>query len=444
MVWILSLLFAVFLPVSSALAGEALLTADEFYSSYNPTYLKLDGSGNLWTAYHGMNGEVFVKNLTEKRQFKMSEGEGKRYRGFIMEVEGNNIYMSWCEKSKEGKKLYFRAIYDGKTLAEPVLLDNNATEALTRIKIGASSGGNIQVVWYGERMVDSSKYHLYAASSNDFGKTFSEPRNLTRGYLNSIYPTILMDDQTAYVFSYSMTDRKQLMMFRKTTDNGKTWSEPAIIRELDGTVTLFVNPVKVGKRLHVFWYTTTEKGPMVEQAWSDDEGTTWKTRVFEETRAFDITLLNVAHDNKGRIYMALSGRTSETKDKVYILRSEDNGSTWDKLKPLRHYPYETTMATKPLIRAEDDGTVVVVWTDYRNIRRNLYMQYSLDGGKTWQEKDMPLVEPGKLNTSYWPYTNDLVLLKGRYYLLASRYRDDRLLEDADLVLLDFDIKGGVR
>jgi hypothetical protein len=443
MVWILSLLFAVFLPVSSALAGEVLLTADDYYSTYNPTYLKVDGNGNLWTAYYGLNGDVFVKNLTEKRQFRILEGKG--FRGFIMEVQGNNIYMSWCEKSRTGKKLYFQAIYDGKTLAEPVLIDNNATEALTRIKIGSNSEGNIQVVWYGERVVDSSKYHLYVASSSDFGKTFSEPTNLTVGYLNSIYPTILMDDQTAYVFSYSEKDNKQLMIFRKTTDNGKTWSSPAVIRELDGTVTLFIKPVKVGKRVHVFWYTTTEKGPMLEQAWSDDEGMTWKTGIFEETRPFDITLFNIANDNRGHIYIALSGRTSETKDKVYILRSEDNGSTWDKLKPLRHYPYESTMATKPLIRAEEDGTVVVVWTDYRNIRRNLYMQYSADGGKTWQQKDMPLVEPpGKFNTSYWPYTSDLVFLKGRYYLLASRYRDDRLLEDADLVLLDFDSKGGVR
>jgi len=43
-----------------------------------------------------------------------------------------------------------------------------------------------------------------------------------------------------------------------------------------------------------------------------------------------------------------------------------------------------------MIQAEDDGTVIAVWVDYRNLRSNIYMQYSRDYGKTWQEKDIPL------------------------------------------------------
>ena len=222
----------------------------------------------------------------------------------------------------------------------------------------------------------------------------------------------------------------------------KHGTDPAVIKELEGTVTLFIEPVKLGKRLHVFWYTTTEIAPMIEYAYSDDEGKTWKTKIFDETRAFETVLINVTHDSQKNIYLAISGRQEGKKDKVYFLGSDDNGTSWRALTPLRHYPYENTRATLPAIEARDNGTVLVIWSDYRNIRRNLYMQYSTDYGRTWQEKDVHLEEPGKYNTAFWPYSDNLIFSRDRYYLLAYRFRDDSVLEEADLLLLDLQLKDG--
>ena len=110
--------------------------------------------------------------------------------------------------------------------ADPVLLDSNSTEALTRIKIGADSKGNVFVAWFGEKVIDKHRFHTYASVSNDFGRTFSTPKNLTLGYDNSIYPTLLVDETNAYIFSYSIGNGKHLMIFRKTSDGGKTWNRP--------------------------------------------------------------------------------------------------------------------------------------------------------------------------------------------------------------------------
>jgi hypothetical protein len=442
MLWIFSLIFMIFLPLSSASAGEKILTTEQFFSRYNPTTFKMDGRGNFWASYYDLDGEFHVRNVTEDKDFHIGKGKGKSGRGFVVEVQDNNIYVAWREKAAEGKKVYFRTIYDGKSLSDPVLLDENSTEALTRIKIGADSKGNVFVAWFGERVVEKHRYHIYASASNDFGRTFSTPKNLTIGYDNSIYPTLLVDETNAYIFSYSIRSGKHLMIFRKTSDGGKTWTDPAVIKELEGTVTLFIEPLKVGKRLHVFWYTTTENTPMIEYAYSDDEGTTWKTKIFDETRAFGTVSMNVTHDSKNGIYLAIAGRQEDKKDKVYFLGSDDNGTTWRALTPLRHYPYENTRATFPVVEARDNGTVLIVWNDYRNIRRNLYMQYSTDYGRTWQEKDVPLEEPGKYNTAYWPYGDTLIFSKDKYYLLAYRFRDDRVLEEADLLLLDFQLKDG--
>ena len=79
------------------------------------------------------------------------------------------------------------------------------------------------------------------------------------------------------------------MVFRRTTDDKNTWSDPLEIKEI-GTVTFFVEPIKVGKRLHVFWFNSygTEGTPIIEGAYSDDGGKTWKCRVFEDTKGFDV------------------------------------------------------------------------------------------------------------------------------------------------------------
>jgi hypothetical protein len=91
--------------------------------------------------------------------------------------------------------------------------------------------------------------------------------------------------------------------------------------------------------------------------------------------------------------------------------------------------------------------VVVVWVDYRNIRSNLYMQFSKDYGKTWQEKDIPLEEPGRFNTAHYPLTGSLVRIGDTFYELAYRFEKDLTTSEgkADLLLIDFKLqKGGVK
>lgn len=439
----ISLLVFLFVIIfaSSVMAGEAILTPGTF-NHFNPASIKVNDKGDVWTAYYDLNGGIHVRNLSSGKDLVVNEGSENYSAGLAFDVQGDNAFVVWREKGGGIKKLYFRGIYEGgKTMNEPVLLDNN-TEALTRIKVGSNSKGDVSVAWYAE----SGTYNIWSVSSNDFGKTFSKPINLTSDYDRSIYPTLLMDEENAYTFSYSRKKEKFYMIFRKTTDGGKTWSEPVEIKEI-GVVTLFIEPIKVGKRLHVFWFNTystvPEPTPVIEGAYSDDGGMTWKTATLEDTKGLDVSFLRVAHDSNGHIYLAMSGRWKDKqydKEKVYIVRSEDNGTTWEKMMPIRHYPFDNTTAIRPEIMARDNNEVVVVWADYRNIRSNLYMQFSRDFGRTWQEKDIPLEEPGRSNTLFWPYNEAITWSKDRYYFLAHRFNSDYIIKDARLLLLDFSLE----
>jgi hypothetical protein len=434
---VLPLIFCLISPCS---AGEQSISL-ELISRYNPHSVKVDGKGNIWVAYYDLDRSLHLMNLSVGNNLIVNEGKGDYSKGFAFDVQGDHAFVVWREKVAGSKKLYFRASHDGgMTLSEPIILDNNTTEALTRIKIGSNPSGDVFVVWYGERITEDATYHMYAISSNDFGKTFSDITNLTSGYRRSIYPTLLVDDKNAYIFSYSRKGDKIYMIFSKTVDRGKSWSKPVEIKEGIGTVTLFIEPIKVGDRLHVFWFNSYDGNPVLEGAYSDDGGDTWTTTTFESTKDFEVILLRVAGDNKGHIYLALSGVWDyKGKDKSFIIRSDDNGTTWSDLTPIRHYPFDHTKAGFSHIIAGDSGEVIIVWVDYRNIRSNIYMQYSKDYGLTWQEKDIPLEELGRFNTSYYPYTDSFTKFGEKYYLLAYRFPGDLILEAAELLLIDFTI-----
>lgn len=445
---ILRICIMVLIFVSAAWAGEEKLI-QESCNRFKPLHVKADGRGNIWTACYDTKGAIHIKNLSDDKDFIVNEGSESISEGLSFDVKGDNVYVLWIEIIAGRKRLYFRAIRDsGKTLSDPVLIDDNVTQAFIRIETRSDTSGNVHVLWYGGKKVGKASEHLYSVSSHDFGKTFSEIKNMTLGYDESIYPALLADENNAYMFSYSSTgfeinDVKRYMIFRKTEDGGRTWSEPVEIGKI-GVVTLFIEPIKVGNRLHVFWFNTYDAVPIIEGAYSEDGGKTWVRTAIEETRGFDIGHLRVAHDSKGHIFLALSGIWEfGQKERVYVIRSEDNGTTWEKMTPIRHYPFDITTATKPDILATDDGEVVVAWADFRNIRSNLYMQYSKDYGRTWQDKDIPLEEPGRFNTALYAYTDSLVKVNDRYHVLAYRFKNDIVnIGEAYCPLIEFTLANG--
>ncbi len=427
--------------VTSAFGGEKFISE---VSIGKPAFIKAGQNGEIWIAYYDLKNGLRVRDAESGKDLFLNGGKEDFSSGLAFDVLKEHIFAAWREKPGE-KRVSFRASHDnGKSLSETVLLDGGTTQPLTRLKMGANSKGNVAVEWYGETKIDNDQYHLYATCSSDFGNTFSKPQNLTLGYDHSIYPAVLVDDKGTYAFSYSTRQNKRYMVFRKSLDGCKTWSNPLEIKEI-GDVGLFVEPVRIGSRLHVFWFNFYSGLPVVEGAYSDDDGLTWKTTVLESTRGLDTGLMRIASDAKGHIYISLhglfKGEKRTGKETVYLVKSDDNGSTWGEMVPIRHYQSNDTKAEKLIVKAEDDGTVVAVWLDFRNIRSNIYMQYSKDYGKTWQEKDIPLEEPGKFNSGFYQYTDEIVKVKDRYYFLADRFKSDAL-DKADLILLDFTLDRG--
>lgn len=434
-------LFLLFVMASPLWAGERTLATD--FDRFGGIYTKVDDKGTIWTAFYNLNGDIHIRNASGGADLVVNEGRERAPGGIGFDVQGNNIYVVWREKIG-GKKLWLRASYDGgKTLNEPVLLDDR-NSSLPSINMSSTTKGDVFILYLGEAIAGDSKYNLYFTASHDFGKTFSEPQNLTLGYQNSIYPVFFAEGEKVYMFSDSGKDGKRFMIFRRSADAGRTWSDPVEIVETAGAA-VFIEPIRAGKRLCVFWLDRVDDVQCMAAAFSDDDGKTWKSRVLDDTRGMDIGLMRVANDSEGHIYLAFSSkREDKEKRKTFFMSSRDNGDTWDKPVMLRHYPFVKTHAMNPHIVTADKGVVVIVWVDYRNIRSNLYMQFSKDYGKTWQEKDIPLEEPGKFNTVHYPLTESLFRIGDTYYELAYRFENDLTSSTgkAALLLIDFKLEQG--
>jgi len=439
--------------IESASAGEIKILGETSFTEdivnpRFPIYLVPTGKDIMWMLFSNEKQEIILKNTAEKQEIILNKDIQGTSSGTVWCEENGKLYVAWRAKAGD-KNVYFRSVnLSSLELAKPIEIGGDS-QPLPRLKLECT-GNVINLVWLGEKPKGKTRYSIYASRSFDGGQTFSDVSDVTPQTEYSIYPSLITDSNgNAYVFSEVVREGKREMVFRMATKDG--WLDPISIGEI-GILLLPASPLKVGNRLIVFWFNSYEGVPVTEMAYSDDGGKTWTRNVLEATRNFDLSALKAVSGDEQNIYLVMSGVNAKeqqqnpknTKDTLVFFYSHDGGKTFSGPVYIRHDPFGLyTRAQFPHITAKGKN-VVVVWNDYRNIRSNIYMNYSTDGGVTWQPKDIPLEEPGKFNTLlHWNANNldenNLVEVEGKYYILAYRFTDDSL-EKAYPVLISFKIK----
>jgi hypothetical protein len=131
--------------------------------------------------------------------------------------------------------------------------------------------------------------------------------------------------------------RNRDVVVRQSQDGGQTWGEPTVLNTGD-----YGNSISVTPRL---------------------------------------TLL----PGKGELLAVWQTRRSEIGQKYVLVRRSSNlGATWEAPTRLNALP----QAFLPSVAANEAGAVLVAYDDERNINRDIFVNRSLDEGKTWLEKDV--------------------------------------------------------
>jgi len=173
----------------------------------------------------------------------------------------------------------------------------------------------------------------------------------------------------------------------RSTDRGKTWSRPTVLLDTpwddrapnfcqlqDGTIlcSLFTYPGPTGTDLA----RDPARTPLTAIIRSFDNGRTWEQQPkrLPVPFVFDATDGPIIQLRDGSALICVYGRSPEAKhDMVAFCRSADSGNSWELLSPLStdHEMSETAVAQLP------DGRLVLISRPEGDIA------WSADGGRSW-------------------------------------------------------------
>ncbi|WP_164821745.1 sialidase family protein [Paenibacillus koleovorans] len=202
------------------------------------------------------------------------------------------------------------------------------------------------------------------------------------------------------------------MLAYRSKDGGKTWEGPTLAFDIDYNQHAFIPFIPRGsKRIYAFgtqpiWGMYTYEHGLNENApigyrYSDNDGHTWSEvrliRPENDPTFRGMSVMRMCETEKGTWLLGSHEGDWSYKPlmtRQYVLRSEDQGATWELLPGRRHGGWGVLAFNRM-----DEGRPIHVGGDrvFMTIRTpegHLWSTRSEDDGKTWEQPaPMPLVHP---------------------------------------------------
>ncbi|WP_296696965.1 WD40/YVTN/BNR-like repeat-containing protein [Thiocapsa sp. UBA6158] len=400
---------------------------------------RLDAAGQSWLGYYDQarmlrlrrpDGEVATMLPATERSQAPS--------GLAMTGLDAGAAVLWRDKFPV-KGLYLGRLNEaGESAAAPLKIGEE-TEPLARFEL-ARFGSRLHALWYGEKnsAPDEAQYNLYYRAYDLESSALTPIETLMPG----IYPVWTSNPQgglMAFSWLYNESPRRIAARFRPA--GAEAFGETVTVAEV-GEITPIFEAFRSGERWFAVWVSEREGAWQLEGARSDDAGKTWTAFTFEDLRDFDIGAISIAANDAGTILIAVDGQpgrgVNRPKSDVRLIRSIDRGETWSTASSPR--PAELAagyVARNPIVAfGPQDGQVLMVWEEWREIRARPYANLSLDGGETWAQQNVPL--PFERNTNLGLRANPgaLGVRDGRFHLIMLESPNDAV-QSARLVEASF-------
>lgn len=370
-------------------------------------------------------------------------------------VDGSGrLYRLWVDHwAARGRHIRFsRSTDGGKSWSEPLMLDRDKPDgaASTRPAIVADEAGRVMVMW---RTKERGRKDIQFLGSRDGGATWpGPPRTLNRGRQG--LSGDLGGDGKGHVYAVWYDERvspgarrRQFrIFFNRSTDFGATWQSedvelshaPRTRQEIPGGRSISALPRIASDPaggVYVAWMDNREGRTEIYLRPSEDHGKSWGPETNVSRGASSATNHQILTDGRGRVFVVWSDSRHRLED-VFFNRSEDRGKTWGQPVRLSRRPEGVTTSTRPQMALGPEGQVYVAWQDQRDGRDDIYLNVSLDGGRTWLDQDIRLDrdDPGTAH-SREPY----VIARGSGEIVVL-WADDR--EGWEQILLNRSTDGG--
>jgi len=293
-------------------------------------------------------------------------------------VYKNNIHVVWAEKSPaigNYEIFYKRSIDNGQTWVYVKRLTVNTGDS-TNPAI-AVSGNNIHLVWQ-----DSNPgcYQIYYKKSTDNGLTWSKAKRLTfTCYRNAYYPSIVASGNTIHIVwsNFTYVGYNWEIWYKKSIDNGQTWSSAKRLTYSSGTSD-WPSIAVAGNNIHVVWEDNNPGNYEIFYKKSTDNGQTWSSpKKLSVTSGLSLyPVIAVSGNNIHVVFVD----TSSGIPNLFYRRSINNGSSWE----VKNLTNETTYSCKSPDIAISGNIVSIVFTKWISwLALDICYKRSTDNGQGW-------------------------------------------------------------
>jgi hypothetical protein len=238
----------------------------------------------------------------------------------------------------------------------------------------AVKDNTIHVVWVDRKL---GKYDIFYRRSSNNGTTWSKPKRLTRNEANSYLPAIAVSGDNIHVVwtEYTLLGNFHID-YKRSTDNGASWGKTKRLTKNVGEIRYTAIAVS-GRNVHVVWNDDDNGNDDIFYGRSSNNGASWsmKKNLTHNTGASYIPSIAVSGSNVHVVWMDDTWGNSD----IFYKHSSDNGVAWSKKRNLAR---STGYSSAPSISVSGNN-IHVVWQDHVG-NDEIYYKRSTNNGSTWK------------------------------------------------------------
>jgi len=253
-----------------------------------------------------------------------------------IEAFDNYVYVVWQESVTKSLPehnydiFFIKSEDNGKTFGIPLNLSNN-TEFSERPQIAVSKNG-IFIVW-AETTTPNNKEIMFTKSL-DNGKTFSNPVNISNNTKDSSNQEISAFNENVYVI-WQDTDKKNkdrngTIMFKSSNNTGNTFNNS--IELINNTNSAFPKINSYGNHVYVVYNNENKKNSGLFFLKSSDKGNNFYDIIkLSNDSNFGESQIAV---NENELHVIWGGFLTKKIENIYYVKSNDNGKTFSDAKTI--------------------------------------------------------------------------------------------------------------
>jgi hypothetical protein len=311
---------------------------------------------------------------------------------FKVAVDGSSIYVVWSDnRSTTVYDVYFNYSHDyGKTWNTDVPLDSQANDA--DVSGLACEGNRVYVVW---SSITVTGTHVYLNYSPDGGASWwgdSRIDNKPVGAGDSISPEVACSgNDVVVVWQDTRNSGIRDIYYNQSWDGGMNWAGDMRLDNDFPAPAHSWNPKVVfsGRTAHVAWRDNKNGSADVYIRSSHDGGMMWMApwRLDTDSAGTSHSMYQDVHVAGNSVFVVwMDNRNTTWEGRMNI--SYDGGWSW--LNKDRRVPTNATGVADAYLPSLTlrGNTVIASWRDLRNSANgNIFMNYSINGGKSWLSSD---------------------------------------------------------